>query len=75
MIIIERSWTHIKEITNTSLLVSLHHNTDKSANLEIFDIAKQTEVKKIYSLGEVSGGNISFLILVVLLITFVRSDW
>ncbi len=49
--------THVKEISNSSLLVSLHYNYLKSANMEIFDISKKGEAKKIYSLGEVSGSN------------------
>ena len=49
-------WTHIRGIANTKLLVSLHHKWDKSANMEIFDISKKAQAKKIYTLGEVSGG-------------------
>ena len=54
---IEYSWTHVKEIPNTNLLVSLHHNAWESASMEVFEISKEEWVKKIYSLGEVSGGN------------------
>ena len=50
------TWTHVKEIPNTNLLVSLHHNYLKSASMEVLDISKKGEAKKIYSLGEVSGG-------------------
>ena len=51
-------WPHVKEIPNTSLLVSLHHNRQTSANMEVLDISKNEEAKKIYSLGEVFGGNL-----------------
>ncbi len=51
-------WTHVKEIPNTKLLVSLNHNCKKSANMELFGISKKGEAKKIYSLGEVSGGKL-----------------
>ncbi len=45
----------MKEIPNTKLIVSLHHICDEAANLEIFDISKKGQAKKIYSLGEISG--------------------
>ena len=48
----------MKEIPNTKLLVSLHHNYGKLANMAIFDISKKDYIKEIYSLGEVSGGRI-----------------
>lgn len=56
------SWTHIKEIPNTTLLVSLHNSYNKAANLEIVDIPKKGFVRKIYSFEEVIGCNISCLI-------------
>ena len=52
------SWTHVKEIANTGLLVSVHHCYDNSANLEVFDVSRKRQVKKIYSFEEVSGGRI-----------------
>ena len=55
----EHTWTHVKEIPNTKLLVSLHHNREKSANLEIYDISNKAHIRKIYSLGEVSGSKIN----------------
>ena len=55
------SWTHVKEIPNTKLLVSLYHNCYKSTNMEIFDISKKDQPKKIYSLGEVSGSKIYYI--------------
>ena len=55
---IDSSWTHVKEIPNTKLLVSLHHNWENSANMEILDISKKGQAKKIYSLEEVSGGKV-----------------
>mgnify|MGYP006950868759 CR=1 FL=1 len=48
----------MKEIPNTKLLVSLHYNYEKSANMAIFDISKKDYIKEIYSLGEVTGGGI-----------------
>ena len=48
----------MKEIPNTKLLVSLHHNCNKSANMSVFDISKKDQIKEIYSLDEVSGGSI-----------------
>lgn len=49
-------WTHVTEIPNTKLLVSLHHKSFKSANFELFDISKKGQANKIYSFEEVSGG-------------------
>ena len=49
----------MKEIPNTKLLVSLHHNhgeSEDSANMAVYDISKKDQIKEIYSLGEVSGG-------------------
>mgnify|MGYP000889969115 FL=1 len=56
IMIIGWSHTHVKEIPNTKLLVSLHHNLEKAAGLEIFDISKKDQINKIYSF-EVFGGN------------------
>ena len=42
----------MKEVPNTRLLVSLHHSVHTFANLEVFDISKKRQAKKIYSLGE-----------------------
>ena len=52
------SWTHVKEIANTGLLVSLHHNYNQSANLEVFDVSRKGQTKKIYSFEEISGSRI-----------------
>ena len=49
-------WTHIKEIP-TPYLISLHHSYHEGANMEIFDISNKGKVKKIYSLGQLNGGN------------------
>ena len=55
------SWTHVKEIPNTKLLVSLYHyNYHESANMSVFDNSKKNQIKEIYSLGEVSGGSINY---------------
>ena len=45
----------MKEIPNTKLLVSLNHNYGKSANMAVFDISKNNQIKEIYDLSEVSG--------------------
>ena len=50
------NWTHVKEIANTRLLVSMQHVGSKSANLEVFDVSRKGQVRKIYSFEEVSGG-------------------
>lgn len=54
------SWTHLKEISNSTLLVSLHHCRLKSANLEIFDTSQKGKVRKVYSNEETIGGNQRF---------------
>ena len=51
------SWTHVKEIPKSPYLISLHHSYDESANMEIFDISNKGKIKKIYSLGQLNGGN------------------
>ena len=48
-------WTHVKEIPNTNLLVSLNHIKHYSANMSVYDISKADQIKEVYSLGEVSG--------------------
>ena len=50
--------THVKEIPGTKLFISLNHLPIKFAIMEIFDISKQDEEKKIYSTGDILGGNI-----------------
>lgn len=49
-------WTHVKEISNTGLLVSLHHSYNKAANMEIYAISQKGKTRKIYSFEEVVGG-------------------
>ena len=49
-------YTHVKEIANTGL-VSVHHYWDTSSNLEVFDVSRKGQTKKIYSFEEVSGGS------------------
>ena len=49
-------WTHVKEIPNTKLLVSLSQYKNKAANMAVFDISKKDHIKEIYSLDEVSEG-------------------
>ena len=48
----------MKEFANTGLLVSLHHDWNSSANLEVFDVSRKGQVKKIYSFEEVSDSSI-----------------
>lgn len=48
--------THVKEITNTGLLVSLNHAFDVSANMQIFDVSKKEKVQKVFSFEEIEGG-------------------
>ena len=51
----------MKEISNTSLLVSLHHSCDSgSAKLEIFDLSHKGQARKIYSFEEITGGKVRF---------------
>ena len=51
----------MKEIPNTKLIVSMHQHYYASANMSVFDISKNDQIKEIYSVGEVSGGIIIFL--------------
>ena len=51
----------MKEIANTKLLVSVNHCFDKSANLEVFDVSRKGQARKIYSFEEFSGSNIILL--------------
>lgn len=52
------SRTHVKEISNTKLLVSLHHNIIDSANLKPFDISGKGRALEIYSFEEKFGSNV-----------------
>lgn len=62
------TWTHRKAIPNSRMLVSLNHCWTASANLAIFNISQNGDVRKVYSFEEVMGGkniqekNISLLI-------------
>ena len=47
---------HVKEITNTGLLVSLSHAVEASANMQIFDISKKEKARKVFSFEEIEGG-------------------
>ena len=51
----------MKEIPNTKLIVSLHNGYYQSANMSVFDISKNDQIKEIYSVGEVLGSIIIFL--------------
>lgn len=44
------NWTHMKEISITGILVSVHHSYEISTNLEVFDVSRKELTKKIYSL-------------------------
>lgn len=50
-------WTHVKEIPNTKLLVSLHHAWVNAAIMEIFDLSGENRTRKIYSFEKTCGGN------------------
>lgn len=52
----ESSWTHVKELSNTGYLVSLHHCWNKCANMQIFDISQRSRARIFYSFEEVFGG-------------------
>ena len=62
------SWTHVKEIANTGPLVSVHHCSNTSANLAVFDVSRKEQAKKIYSFEEVSGRRL--IVTVVFLLIF-----
>lgn len=47
-------WTKIKQIPNTSLLVSIA-TSGSSANLEIADVAPHEKTRKIYAFEEILG--------------------
>src|SRR5690348_13908601 len=49
------SWTHVKEISNSKLLISVHHAWKKSASMKLFDISRKEQVREIYFLEEVFG--------------------
>ena len=49
------SWTHVREIPGSRLLISLHHCHDKYASLEVFDLKNKGRATKVYSLGAVLG--------------------
>lgn len=53
------SWTHVKEILGTRLLISLHYGFRSSANMEIFDLSKKRQMHKIYALGDTPGSKTS----------------
>ena len=75
---IDSEWTHLKEISNTKLLVSIHSDWANAANMEIFDISKKGQANKIYPFEEVSGGKIDLkllLIFITLIIIFPLGNW
>ena len=48
----------MREIPNTSLLVSLFHSPYTSANMKVFDISRKEKPREVYSFEEIFGGNI-----------------
>ena len=52
------TWSHLREIPNTQLVVSLKHHYDKGANMKVFDISKKGKSRNIYTYEEVPGSNI-----------------
>ena len=51
-------WTHVKELPNTKLLVSLNHKLREAANMAIFDLSRKVP-KKIYTFEKALGGKIN----------------
>ena len=49
IILLESSWTHVREVPNTKLLVSLHHRDDETANMAVYDISRQDKINEVYS--------------------------
>ena len=47
---------YLRELPNTGLLVSLNQCVETSANLEIFDISKPGQPRKVYCFEEIQGG-------------------
>ena len=62
------NWTHVKEIANTGLLVSVRHSVGESANLEVFDVSQKGRVRKIYSFEEIPGGRFLVKIYFILIL-------
>ena len=53
-------WALVKEIPNTSLLVSLHHAFYSSAKLELFEISQKGRSKSVGLFEEISGSKINY---------------
>ena len=51
------AWTYLKEIPNTSLLVSIQQNESTAAKMKIFNISTKGRARTNYSFEEVQGGN------------------
>ena len=49
------SWTHVKEISGTKLLISIQQNITTSANIEVFNLASKRRSEKVCSFDEVIG--------------------
>ena len=61
LVVNDYSYTHLREIPGSKLLVSLNHCYDKYATLEIFDLRNKGRATKVYSLDAVLGCNYKLL--------------
>ena len=51
----------MKEVPNTTLLITLQYSTYASATFEIFDFSLKEKIRKIYSFDEVLDGNLHLM--------------
>ena len=49
------AWTHVKEIRDANLLITLCHNWTECANFEILDVSTG-KAKPVFTNEEVTGG-------------------
>lgn len=54
-LVYDEFWSHVKEIANAQLLVSVHNSFNASTKLEVLDVTQKGRVRKIYSSEAVSG--------------------
>ena len=54
LLALEGVWSHVKEISDTELLVSVKC-ADESANMVVYKIAANGKVREVYSFEEVTG--------------------
>ena len=50
--LIESAWEYVKEISNTELLVSLCHDLEGSANLDIIEKSNLEKLRRIETLQQ-----------------------